>query len=131
MTKKKLVCLYALFLVFIGVVKAASIYLTIPTTGDIDDVKLEASPSSFSWGNTSLGVVTNKTMSIKNVGTKTVSNLHIDAVNVVGINNYTLSWDLEGQSILPDETKHCVFSLTVYNYTADTFSFDIDVYGDP
>jgi hypothetical protein len=131
MIRKKPLVMYLLFIVFIVGVKAASIYLTIPTTGNIKDYKLEASPSSFSWGNTTLGVMNNQTIQIKNVGTKTVTNLYVDAVNVVGLNNYSLTCSLEGQSIAPDETKNCVFTLTVYNYTADTFSFDINVHGEP
>jgi len=117
---------FVVFVLFVGLVCAVYNYtLTIPTSGIVTSSGLEANPSTIDWGNVTVGTEVSKSVTLTNTGNVQLSGLNMTISNVVGLISYTLTWDTEGKSIAPAQSLNATFTLTVFEYNATNFSFDI------
>jgi len=118
---------FVVFVLFVGLVCAVYNYtLTIPTSGKIvTSPGLEANPSTIDWGNVTVGTKVSKSVTLTNTGNVQLSRLNMTISNVVGLTNYTVTWNLEGQSINPAQSLNATFTLKVFEYNATNFSFNI------
>lgn len=117
------------FAVSISLVWATKTLLTIPTSGNVPESGLDSVPASIEWGNMTKGVPVLKLLSITNTGDIDVPNLNMTYTlppSFVG----TLTWDIEGQTILVGETKMATLILTLTDMPEGPFSFDININGD-
>lgn len=120
---------FAIYLTFLLTAHCISTYLTVPTTGVMTDYRLRADPDTIKWGDVEPTVSVVRNITLTNVGTETI-NMSATVDNVVGLSNFTVTWNLEGSEIAAGQSLIASFMLTVYNYTEKSFSFDIVIQGE-
>lgn len=119
---------FAAFTLYVASASAAYYYsLQIHTSGVVTPPGLAASPASIDWGTVPLNVPVSKTVALTNTGGVALSTLNMTVTNVAGLTNYTVSWNLEGSTVAPAQTVNATFTLTVHEYAASNFSFDIAI----
>ena len=108
-----------------GIVK---MLVTIPTTGFVEPLKLDANPSSIEWGNFSLNDPQIQTVTLTNNENLPISNLTMNYTLPSGFTG-TLTWNYTDQTLAVGEFVVVEFNLTITSGEGD-FAFDINIEGD-
>jgi len=111
------------------IVYGAILPLLFPSSGIIIDRRIDTSVDSINWGYVTVGEPVNRSVLLTNVGNVNFGNFSLSVQNVTGLIDYTLTCNLEGQSLLVGETKTAIFTLTVLTYNNTNFSLDIVITG--
>jgi hypothetical protein len=114
---------------------------TLPSTGSVKTVNIEAYWDSactqvvnqVDWGNPDPGDVVNRLIYIKNTGsTPMILSMRTSDWNPLAAGNFiTLSWNIEGVLLDPNEVASASLTLTVSSQISGitTFSFNIVIEG--
>lgn len=104
--------------------------LSIPTSGSTKIYGLDPDPDSIFWGNMTIAEARIRSVNLTNTGNEALTNLNVTTSEVVGLTDFSLSWNLEGQAIQPDQTLEADFTLTIYEASQKDFTFFITVNGE-
>lgn len=129
--KVKATLIFAIFLASTTVVYATimSGILQIPTSGVITDAELTSTPASIDWGSFACNTSVIRTVSLENTGNLTITDLNM-TYTLPSAFKGTLTWDLEGQTIIIDQVLTAEFNLTITHAPKEPFNFNITITGD-
>lgn len=131
---RKIVLATAAFLCYMALLLGvyAAMPLIITGTGTIAKIDLASDDTRIEWDLVYLNTPVIRQREIINTGTVPVSSLTMTHT-AMGLteSDYTLTWDYDGESILPGRSIDVIFTLTVTGYTDTAFTTEITIEGTP
>lgn len=122
---KILAVLLVSVLIGVGIAVAVKQYV-IPSTGYYKG-ELFIDPSSIDWGNLTRGASSIRSINLTNAGPDITSLNMTHTLKSGNLYNYTLTWNVEGNSLPTGTWTTATLNLTIYDADEGPFSIDITV----